>query len=136
MREGGGRERERERERERKREREREIDYFLTQDDCVQRCVHTRDAIGHQDGTPDFSGPPTDKIINTECDIRVRPFVRPSVRPSVCLTVHRPDTFTGSSARFLFRRYYPNWNLLGAWSASNLFFNYYYYSRETSSRDQ
>lgn len=64
---------------ERGREREREIDYFLTQDDCVQRCVHMRDAIGHQDGTPDFSGPPTDKIINTECDIRVRPSVCQSI---------------------------------------------------------
>jgi len=80
--EGRKTEREIERRRERmkgERKREREIDYFLTQDDCVQRCVHTRDAIGHQDGTPDFSGPPTDKIINTECDIRVRPFVCQSI---------------------------------------------------------
>lgn len=70
------------------RETEREVDYFLTQDDCVQQCVHTRDAIGHQDGTPDFSGPPTDKIINTECDIRVRPSICLSVRPSLWF-VHR-----------------------------------------------
>jgi len=54
-------------------------------------------------------------------------------RPSVRLSVHRPDTFTGSSARFLFRRYHPNWNPLGARSVPSLSFNYCDYSRETSS---
>jgi hypothetical protein len=78
----GNKEREHTGERERERETESEIDYFLTQDDCVQRCVHTGDAIGHQDGTPDFSGPPTDKIINTEYMRHTHPSVRPSVRPS------------------------------------------------------